>query len=232
MWGILNAYHFDPAPDSYQEDYNRLIRGFSQSAFPGEYVREYKIAFGEWPVTFDECAVWLITGSSKGAYEDQPWILRLQDFITGLHARRRKLIGICFGHQIVAQALGGRVEKSPKGWGVGVRDFSIVEPAKWMRPALFRLSMLFSHQDQVVEPPPGACLLASDEFCPYQMLQLDNHILTLQGHPEFSVEFARARLESRREKMPAETYSRALASLSRPTDHAVIGGWLREFAKI
>jgi len=231
MIGILNAYHFDPKPGNYQENYDKLILDFGRRTFPSRHVRDYKIAFGDWPLSFDDCEAWLITGSSMGVYDQADWILKLKDFIVGLHQRQKKQIGICFGHQIIAEALGGKVEKSAKGWGVGVKTFSILQATPWMKPPQNRVSLLFSHQDQVVAAPPGAKLLAEDSFCPFQMLQIGNSVLTLQGHPEFSVEFARARLNARREKMNAETYERALVSFDAPRDDQILANWIREFAQ-
>jgi GMP synthase-like glutamine amidotransferase len=229
MIGILNAYHFDPTPGSYQEEYTRLIVGFAEKVFPGETVRDFKVAQGQWPKSIDECKVWIISGSPKAAYDPDPWIAELKKFIVLLDAQKKKLIGICFGHQVISAALGGEVIQSPKGWGVGVRTFSVVQPQAWMRPPLKQVSLLFSHQDQVVSLPNEAKLLAQDEFCGFQMYQLGNHILTLQGHPEFSVAFARARLISRKDKMPKEVFEKALQSFDRPKDDQALIEWIRNF---
>jgi len=229
MIGILNAYHFDATPGNYQESYDSLIIDFVQKIFPREKVYNYKVALGEWPKSVNECQAWFITGSAKSAYESDSWILKLKRFINETEQQKIKLIGICFGHQIIAQALGGSVEKSSKGWGVGIKDFEIIQNQNWMQPAQKKLSLLFSHQDQVVKLPPQAVLLAQDSFCPNQMFQIGQHILTLQGHPEFDVQFAKARLISRKEKVEPETYQIAMNSFNRPKDNQIFCEWIRRF---
>ncbi|MEQ1664966.1 MAG: hypothetical protein ABL927_06275 [Bdellovibrionales bacterium] len=264
MIGILNAYHFDFTPGNYQEHYNKLITDFLLRTFPSEKVRHYKIASsenfgspygtGEWPLSNDECSAWIITGSSKSAYDNVPWVQQLQNWIrefdqrsfvqslnggkkVGKNAPRKsaqKLIGICFGHQVIAQALGGQVEKSSKGWGVGVQTIKVVKSQPWMKPSQTKLSLIFSHQDQVVELPSGsvATVLATNDFCPNQIIQYGKDILTFQGHPEFTAEFARLRLESRIKIITPEVYEKAMASFSNNhRDDKIVGQWLREFVK-
>jgi GMP synthase-like glutamine amidotransferase len=232
MIGILNAYHFDPTPGNYQEEYSALIEDFTRKIFPGEQIKNFKVAQNQWPKSIDECDVWLITGSPKAAYDPDPWIADLKKFIVDLDAHKKKLVGICFGHQVISAALGGKVIQSPKGWGVGVREFKIVQPQTWMTPALIQVSLLFSHQDQVVGLPTGAKLLAEDSFCQFQMYQLGQHILTLQGHPEFSVAFAKSRLQSRKDKMPLEVYQKALDSFENHKDDQVLAEWIRNFCRV
>lgn len=243
MIGILNAYHFDFTPNNYQELYNENLNDFLKKTFQGEHIRHYKIAKKntpqensniEWPISYDECTVWIITGSSKGVYDNDPWLIRLSQWIQNLHVRKKKLIGICFGHQIIAQALGGKVEKSTKGWGVGIKPFQVLHHQPWMNPQQTNLSLIFSHQDQVITLPSEAKLLASDEFCPNQMFQIGNHILTMQGHPEYTVEFAKNRLLARKDRIDPATYNKALSSLSQPSqlcDDKILSSWIREFAK-
>jgi GMP synthase-like glutamine amidotransferase len=229
--GILNAYHFDPTPGNYQEDYTRLVDSFVRRTFPKDTVQLFDIALGNWPDSNSQCDVWFITGSAKSAYDLDPWIGKLKSKIQELNKEKQKLIGICFGHQIIAEALGGKVIKSPKGWGVGIKDFAVTSQQSWMVPQKVNLSLLFSHQDQVTELPPGAKLLAEDSFCKFQMFQIENHILAFQGHPEFSVDFAKARLNSRQALMPPETFQSALKSYSKPTDSELFSAWLRQFVK-
>ncbi len=229
MIGILNAYHFDPTPGSFQEDYGHLIMSFAKKAFPDKPIQNYEIAFGKWPADINECDVWIITGSAKAAYDNDPWITQLKKFIVELHSNKKKLIGICFGHQVIAAALGGEVAKSSKGWGVGVKSFKILKPQPWMTPALNPVRLLFSHQDQVIRMPKDAELIAQDQFCEFQMYQIGKHILTMQGHPEFSVKFARERLISRKEKVVPEVYETAMNSFDNPKDDQILAQWIQNF---
>lgn len=231
MIGILNAYHFDANAD-YQKEYSRLFLDFVQSVFPERKnnIIEYKVAQGKFPKSVKECGLWFITGSPKSVYDDIPWIHQLNEFVNELHQNKVKTIGICFGHQMIAHALGGKVTKSPKGWGVGIRDFKIIQRQAWMSPSAQKLSLFFSHQDQVKKPPAEAQLLATDEFCPHQMMQIGEHILTLQGHPEFSVKFAKDLFGSLKNMIDSETYELAMLSCQRSNDYKTMSDWIRQFA--
>lgn len=237
MIGILNAYHFDANDTGYQLDYSRIFVEFVKAAFPekANSVREYKVAQGDFPQSVTECELWFITGSPKSVYEDIPWIHSLRDFVIQLDEKKVKTVAICFGHQMVAHALGGKVSKSPRGWGVGIRSFEMLAQKPWMNVSGIhpqKLALLFSHQDQVDVLPPRAELLAQDEFCPFQMMQIGEHILTMQGHPEFTVNFARERLISRRDKMSVETFDRAMKSYGDASDFQLMIEWIRKFVNL
>ncbi len=233
--GILNAYHFEAA-DEYQKEYSQLFFDFVQNTFPEQkdQIIDYKIAQGQFPAAATDCEIWFITGSPKSVYNDIPWIHQLKKFTQELHRHKVKTIGVCFGHQMIAHALGGEVTKSPKGWAVGIRDFQIIQKQPWMSPAppnlSSKLSLLFSHQDQVNALPPEAQLLATDSFCPNQMMQIEQHILTLQGHPEFSIKFAKGRLLSRKDMIDPKTYAQAMQSYEQQNDYEIMSTWIRQFA--
>lgn len=231
MIGILNAYYFESSPSKSRGTYYKLITEFVENIFVGEDVRVYDIATGEWPLSLDECRVWIITGSAKGAYEADDWIIQLKKFIVQLDMHEKKLLGICFGHQVIAEALGGRVLKSEKGWGLGVKDFKIINSEPWMQPFKNKISLLFTHQDQVVELPQKAKLIASSEFCPNQMYQIGNHILTVQGHPEFSVEYTQYKIDSHRKIVSEDVYQSAMISFGNVCDSALIKEWFRKFSR-
>ncbi|MEO8115051.1 MAG: type 1 glutamine amidotransferase, partial [Phenylobacterium sp.] len=123
---------------------------------------------GEWPGAADACDAYLITGSPAGAYETDSWITQLVDFLRAAKGRST-LVGICFGHQVMAQAFGGQVIKSPKGWGIGLHRYTVMQRTPWMYGADV-IAVSASHQDQVVTPPPGTTVLAASDFCPFGML--------------------------------------------------------------
>lgn len=170
----------------------------------------------------------IITGSAAGVYEDHPWIPPLLEWIRTAKGRLR-LVGICFGHQAMAQALGGRVEKSGRGWGVGLHRYEVRVAEPWMQPAATRIAIPVSHQDQVTAPPPGARALLSSAFTPYAGLAWDGDAVSFQCHPEFSPAYAGALVEGRAERIPPDVAAEALASLREPDDRGVLTQWIRGF---
>ena len=192
----------------------------------GIEARSYEVEAGELPADAGAHDAYLITGSPAGVYDELPWIPKLEAFL-GLAKGRAKLVGICFGHQIMAQAFGGHVEKSSKGWGTGLHTYPIVRREPWMDDAAI-VAAPASHQDQVVLQPPRTEVIASSVFTPYAALAwTDQPAISFQFHPEFSTDYAEALIECRRDRLPDA--ERAIASLSRPNDNERIGGWIRNF---
>lgn len=184
---------------------------------------------GEYPEAPEACDAYIVTGSAAGVYDDDPWIARLLDFLRSAKGRA-KLVGVCFGHQAMAQAFGGRVVKSPDGWGIGEHDYRIVRREPWMDAAA-HVRMPASHQDQVVEAPPAADVVAASDFTPFAMLAWrDQPAISMQPHPEFEPAYAKALIEARRGKVYADDEAdRAIASLDLPDDRARVAGWIRAF---
>lgn len=154
----------------------------------------YDVRLGMFPISLKECDAWLVTGSESDAYADDAWILRLCDVIKGIDEAKQPLVGICFGHQIVARALGGRVEKFKGGWGVGVHHYQVSECLP-MLANYEEIALCAFHQDQVVEKPAHARVILRSDFCENAGLVYDDHILTFQGHPEFSEVYERALID-------------------------------------
>ena len=167
----------------------------------------------------------LITGSPAGVYDPLPWIAPLLDFIRS--AKDAKMVGVCFGHQAMAQALGGQVVKSDKGWGAGLQHYSITHREPWM-DAGDDIAIPASHQDQVVVQPPATEIVAASAFTPYAALSwTDRPAISFQFHPEFSPAFARALIEKRYDHV--SNPDAAIASLDARNDSARVGGWIRNF---
>ena len=175
----------------------------------------------------DSCDAYIITGSRNSVYEDELWIKALAEFVDKLLAARRKLVGICFGHQLVAHFFGGRTRAV--GWAVGVQQCTVVENASWMRPSLTDFALLSSHKDQVVELPAGARLLISSEFCPVSGYAIGDQVFTLQGHPEFSKPYSRELMTMRRELLGTETFERGIESLTQETHEPEVAQWIANF---
>lgn len=170
----------------------------------------------------------IITGSAAGVYEDHDWLPPLFDWIRSARGKTR-MVGVCFGHQAMAQALGGRVEKSDRGWGVGLHRYDVISEEAWMEPAVGSVALPASHQDQVVEQPPEARVILSSAFTPFAGLAWGEDAMSLQPHPEFSPEFTSALTAGRYDRMDAGLVDRALDSLKAPNDRAQVGGWIRNF---
>tara|TARA_R110002072_G_C7773406_1_gene519365 strand:+ start:112 stop:813 length:702 start_codon:yes stop_codon:yes gene_type:complete len=191
----------------------------------------YDVERGEFPQQLDVADGWLITGSKSSVYEDKPWIQQLQQLVQRLHQEGRKLVGICFGHQLVAQALGGLAEKSSKGWGVGVHTATFNERPTWSDDAAMEFRLLVSHQDQVTRLPPEALALAGSEFCENAVCQIGDHILTFQGHPEFVPAYSENLLNIRREIIGEDNYHSGMESLSQPLDRGRVARWILNFLR-
>lgn len=231
--GILDCDRLDPdLADHFGPVYSEMfIKGFRALAPELEF-RIWSALDGELPDDLQECDAWLITGSRHDAYSDLPWIQALRAWIRLAHDADVKLAGVCFGHQVIAQALGGEVVKSTKGWGLGVSVHPMLATGSWMQPGLDQIRILASHQDQVALLPPGATRLAGNDFCPNFMFLQGDHIVAIQGHPEFSVEYNRALLERRRDFLSDDRYQSSLSSLEGEVDSATMMQWLLQFLGI
>lgn len=187
----------------------------------------HDVAAGELPRDPAAHDAYLITGSPAGVYDPLPWIAELSDFIRS--AKDSKMVGLCFGHQVMAQALGGQVEKSDKGWGTGLHRYSIDRVESWMDGA-DSIAVPVSHQDQVTVQPPGTEIVASSPFTPFAALAwTDRPAISFQFHPEFAPAYARALIAHRYEAMPDP--DAAMASLDAPNDSALVAEWIRRFLR-
>lgn len=195
---------------------------------PGFAARTYDVRAGAMPEKVGDHDAYLITGSAAGVYDPDLWIAALKDFLRAAKGKA-KLVGICFGHQIMAEAFGGRVEKSDKGWGVGLHRYDIFEQAPWM-DEVAGFSAAVSHQDQIVEQPPRSRVLAGSVFSPFGVLAYeDQPAISFQPHPEFDPEFAKALIETRRERLPDA--DAAIASLDGAADRERLADWIGRFLK-
>jgi GMP synthase-like glutamine amidotransferase len=199
---------------------------FEEMLGPGFEVQRFDVAVGEFPDPVAHDAV-LITGSPAGVYEDHDWLPGLFDFIRA--ANDSKMVGVCFGHQAMAEALGGHVEKSDKGWGAGLHRYTITRPEPWLDGAR-EIAAPASHQDQVVAQPPNTEITVSSDFTPYAGLAwTDRPAISFQFHPEFSPAFAKALIAERYDRVPNP--DAAIASLDAPNDNQRVAGWIRRFLR-
>jgi GMP synthase-like glutamine amidotransferase len=191
----------------------------------------YDVRNGQLPEPLGRHDAYLITGSASGVYDGDPWIEQLKTFLREASGRK-PVVGICFGHQVMAEAYGGRVTKSPKGWGAGLHRYEVQRHAEWMNgdygPSL---SIPVSHQDQIIELPKDATVVAASEFTPYAVLEYpQRRAISFQGHPEFSPEYATALIDLRRGTRYQQDFAdAAAASLKLPNDAQRVASWVRNF---
>ncbi len=186
----------------------------------------YNVEAGEFPDRPEAHAAYLVTGAAAGVYDDLPWIRPLEDFLRAAKGKA-KLVGVCFGHQVMAEAFGGRVEQSIRGWGAGLQRYEIFERAPWMDDAA-AIDIPVSHQDQIVVQPPHTRVLAGNDFSPFGMLAYDDQpAISMQFHPEFEPAYAKALIESRFDRVPDP--EAAIASLDAPDDRQRVARWIVNF---
>jgi GMP synthase-like glutamine amidotransferase len=225
--GLLVVGHVDPKSVAIAGDYPALFEALL-GPFGVELV-PYALDEGRFPASLRECDGWICSPSRQSAYDNLPWIADAEDLHREIVAHEHAYVGICFGHQLLAQALGGRVARADDGWGVGVQEYALVESLPCMEPRLDRVALIASHQDQVVEVPAAARVIATNDSCPVAGLAVGDRAWTLQGHPEFVPPLADHLLAGRVELIGAERVARARASLTRPLDRTVVGRWIAQF---
>jgi len=184
---------------------------------------------GQYPDALDLYDFYITTGSKSSVYDDDPWIKQLIDFIQRLDTAGKKLIGICFGHQLIAAACQEMVAKSDRGWGVGVSTNRVIATPGWMSEKVDELHIIVSHQDQVLTLPSQATVIAQSDFCPYFVVQWNDHFLSIQGHPEWAHDYSRALMNKRRAIIPPERLSSGLDSLRIATDNRLFARWIVDF---
>ena len=211
-------------PDPLADEFGSYPDMFARLLGPDYTLKTFDVQAGDLPDPVSHGA-YLITGSPAGVYEPLPWIAPLMEFIRS--ASHAKMIGVCFGHQAMAQALGGEVIKSPKGWGTGLQRYQVVHLQPWTNGE-HQVAVPASHQDQVVVQPPNTTVVAASDFTPFAALAwADRPAISFQFHPEFSPGYAKALIEKRYDRV--NDPDAALASLDAPNDNERVGEWIRRF---
>lgn len=228
--GILNAL----SPDLDHIDWqgtpiDTYFRFFESVDAPFTYAG-YDVMHGKLPNSVDDCDAYMITGSASGVYDAEEWIAELMQFIRDCYQAQKKLVGICFGHQVLAHTLGGHAEKSEKGWGLGLKRFDIVTGKPWMAGSPAQCDLYFAHQDQVTQIPPAAERLGGSEFCPNAFYAIENRVLGIQGHPEFTTGIMQDILAHPKETADPQTWETAVRSLNGGTpDNRLVAQWIVNF---
>jgi len=233
--GILQTGHAPEAMDPTLGDYNELFMRFL--AHDGIEFVNFPVVDGIFPNSLDVAQGWLITGSRFGVYENLPWMVRLAEFIRLLYAHDRPLVGICFGHQMIAQALGGRVEKFAGGWSIGEIEYQRDDGKKGRDGKGQKL--VAWHQDQVVALPDDAQIFGRSSHCAYAMLRYsdktnknDIKALSFQPHPEFSQKFFEGLYEARQAGLPEDVKIRTIMPKESRLDRLAIATEIHQFFKL
>ncbi len=222
--GEINPSIADNLP-SYQDMYSALFT----AANPSVNITYIQVLDDIFPTDIDAFDAFVITGSPSGAYDDDPWIITLHDLIRTIYAAGKPMIGICFGHQIIANALGGKAEKFSGGWGVGIRTSKIISSSDIFPQHHVSFDLLYMHQDQVITLPEGAETLMSDDFCQIAAFHIGKQVLCFQGHPEFTNEVVGAIINHREDSIGKSTAEDGRRSLAGQHDGAVIGNVITNF---
>lgn len=205
------------AQGDYPDMFARLLAGH------GFTFQTFRVVEGHFPADVQACDGWLITGSRHGTYEDHPWIPPLEDFIRACFAAHVPMVGVCFGHQIIAQAMGGKVERFAQGWVVGATDYDFGGE---------KLTLNAWHRDQVTVAPEGAKVVASNEFCANAALLYDDRAFTLQAHPEFRPEFIDGLMKTRGKGLvPDDVMAKAALRLADPIQDRSMAAQIARFFK-
>lgn len=225
MIGLLLC---DRVREKYKAEHGEYSKMF-RKLLPNHEFRDYECYKGEIPDSPEECGVWMATGSLHSVYDDIQWVKDLLDFVKRIYYSESKYIGVCFGHQLLGQALGGKVEKAKNGWCVGVHSLDVSQSVEWMQPFADKYNILMMCQDQVVRLPENSTVLGSNENCPVAMFTVGDNMLGIQGHPEFSKAYDRAIFEDRVERIGKEKVDLALESLDRDVNRDLLVKWIEKF---
>jgi GMP synthase-like glutamine amidotransferase len=224
--GLLLVGHIDAGSLHVGGDYPEL---YADILAPHNIaLTTYRCDEGQMPSSLSEQDGWLCSPSRLSVYDDIDWLRDVEQLLRDMVATETPYVGICFGHQLMAQALGATVAKADYGWGIGAKHYDIVEQQPWMDSAN-QIVLAASHQDQVQSLPNGARLLATADYCPVGGMLIGERAWTLQVHPEFPPALADSLLATRLALFGEEKATAARDTLSEPLQQDRIAGWISNF---
>lgn len=234
--GLLLCDDVDTDAQRHYGTYAEMFAGGLQTADSNLTLTTVRCHLDELPDSPHDFDAFLISGSRRSVYEPEPWIMRLKMFVQACRAANKKTVGICFGHQLIAHALGGTTQKAEAGWGAGIHNTRITKPQLWMESPnpmdepTYNLVVL--HQDQVAALPLGGEVIAENDFCPISMFAIDNVMLGIQGHPEFDKLFCKYRIDCNKHTFGHKLHHQSLTSLEQMTLNSDrIFNWIARFIR-
>ncbi|GAB2779154.1 GMP synthase [Rhabdobacter roseus] len=229
--GLLECDHVREEFRHIAGDYRDMFPALFREVAPYWTFTFFDVCNDAFPASVHDCDAYICTGSKYSVYDDEPWIHRLQEFVRQLYNSQKPYVGVCFGHQLLAEALGGKVQKAETGWCVGVHGFELVQPEAWMQPALPAFNSLMMCQDQVLALPPEGTLLARTPSCAVGMFRVGTFMLGIQAHPEFTKEYDEALIRARVDRIGTLGVEAGLQSLALATDQLVFAEWIVRFVE-
>ena len=230
--GILDCDEIAPELREEFDSYGAMFENLIRQIAPNEninQIRIYKVCDGDLPKDVSECQAYLVTGSKTGVYDIVAWREPLRRCVSEIYDMHIPMVGVCFGHQLLADVLGGEAIKSDKGWGIGAMTHSRQTQQDVFQEMPESITLLYSHQDQVVRLPPTAVRLYGSDFCPNAAFCIPGRVLGFQGHPEFTVEYSQQLMSLRESLYPPDLYKQAVASLQKTTDERLVSKWITMF---
>jgi GMP synthase-like glutamine amidotransferase len=225
--GILVVGHIDAPHFETHVGYAHMFKSLFQNAGVVFEYDVFNVIDDQWPEYIDSCDGWLITGSASGVYDNKPWMQKLKKWIIHSHEQGIPMVGICFGHQIIAEAFAGKVEKYSGGWSVGPQAYTLKNQELEGKTEILLNAV---HQDQVIEMPKNATRVASSSFCENAILKYGDSILTIQAHPEFSNEYEKDLLSFHKGNAialaPCEAALDKMEATPKIMDHLPIARWM------
>ncbi|MCF2442666.1 amidotransferase [Dyadobacter sp. CY345] len=229
--GLLECDHVREELLPIAGDYRQMFPALFASAAPDWEFIFFDVCNGHFPNSVDACDAYICTGSKSSVYDNDPWIHQLKTFVQNLYQSDKTFIGICFGHQMLGEALGGKVQKSDVGWCVGVHPFEMLAFESWMNPPLSNFNLLMMCQDQVLALPSNSTLLGQTPDCPVAMFRVGDKMLGIQAHPEFPKLYNKALMELRVERIGERKVEFGIMSLELPTAEKSIAEWIVNFVR-
>jgi GMP synthase-like glutamine amidotransferase len=228
----IGLFECDHVHERYRQitgDYRDMFAALFKESAPDFMLQPYDVCNGEFPPSLDACDAYLGTGSRFSVYDDIDWIQSLKNFVRRIYQANKPFVGVCFGHQVIAEALGGKVERAETGWGVGVRRIDVTRTEAWMQPPRSICRLQYMHRDQVKRLPENSVVIGRSDHCPVAMFRLGDSMLGIQAHPEFPKIYSEALLNDRVAQIGELSVAAALASLQEETDEPVVARWIVEF---